>query len=623
MKIEHQRLGRSPKRPDPFLRLCKLVLLGMLLPACTAGPTLSPIPRVEAGMTVTPTVQRAAPSATPLPTVALPSATPTEEAILVKVWLTSADQSRLLEPQPEISFGQDANGAQVIYVNENNRYQQMDGFGASMTDSSAWLIYTQLSETQRNHLMSALFSPTEGIGISAVRLPMGASDFVNGSPYTYDDMPAGQADPDLTYFSIEHDKAYIIPAMQDALRLNPNLKIIASPWSPPAWMKTSDSLLNGTLRSQYYGALAQYFVKFIQAYQAENLPIYAITVQNEPYFEPNTYPGMRLEPGDEAEFVKNHLGPAFKDAGIGTKILIWDHNWDEWEYPITVLDDPQAKGYIAGSAFHCYAGNVMAQGLVHDAHPDRDLYFTECSGGTWIPNFAEGLKSDMKNLIIGATRNWARTVIKWNLALDTSHNPHSGGCATCDGLVSVDPQSETGFTFNFDYYSIGHASKFVVPGAYRIASTTFQYEGLESVAFMNPDGSKALIVANTNFNDKTFTVRWGDKAFSYTLPKETVATFTWDGTQENPALPAPPSDLKTKVSPDKVIIRWEFSPLADTYTVKRAEQPGGPYTVIAEGIGLPEYFDAQVTTGSTYYYVVSSVNGLGESPDSGEINAAP
>ena len=558
---------------------------------------------------------------------AAPGSSPTppalEDSVLVRVWLTSADQSRLLEPQPDIAFGSDADGERAIYVNENNQYQQMDGFGASMTDSSAWLIYTQMPEAQRKALMSRLFSPTDGIGISVMRIPMGASDFVNGPPYTYDDMPPGQADPELAHFSIEHDKAYIIPAIQDALKLNPGLKLIASPWSPPAWMKTSGSLLSGTLQRQYYAAFAHYFVKFIQAYQAEGLRIYAITIQNEPYYEPYTYPGMRLEPVDEAELVKDYFGPAFEAAGIDTKILIWDHNWDGWDYPIAVLDDPQAKAILDGTAFHCYAGTVMAQGLVHDAHPDRDLYFTECSGGSWIPGFAAGFNSDMKNLVIGATRYWARTVIKWNIALDASHNPHSGGCSTCDGLVTVDPQSESGFTHNFDYYSIGHASKFVLPGAYRIASSTFTYNGFESVAFKNPDGSLVLIVSNSSQKNVEFALRWGNRALTYTLPAETAATFTWNGAQENPSPPARPTDLTTKVDPGRITVKWEFSPLALTYTLKRSDQPGGPYTVIAAGIGLPEYFDTQVAAGRAYYYVVSAVNELGESPDSIEASAVP
>jgi len=586
-----------------LLRLTKIILATVLLAGCTNPVGSSPTQTAEVSIPSTPTLVADIP---------------------VHVWLTSTDQAHLLEPQPNISFKSNvSSNGKKIYINENHLYQQMDGFGASMTDSSAWLIYTQLNEIQRAGVMNALFSPTDGIGISVTRIPMGASDFVHGAAYTYDDMPPGQTDPELAHFSIEHDIAYIIPALQDALKINPNLKVMASPWSAPAWMKTSDSLGNGSLLPEYYAAYANYFVKFIQAYAAENIPIYAITLQNEPHHEPHTYPGLRMEPEEAAEFVKEYLGPAFEAARLETKILIWDHNWDEPEYPITLLNDSEAKAFIDGTAFHCYGGTVIAQGLVHDAHPDMNIYFTECSGGAWIPSFAEGIKRDMKDLVIGSTRNWAKTVIKWNLALDGSYGPHNGGCGNCYGFVTIVPETEIGFTANYDYYSIGHASKFVTSGAYRIASTSFQYEGLESVAFQNPDDSKVLIVSNSHTTDKAFTVQWGNQSFVYTLPSGTIATFTWDGTQLASSKPTPPTNLKVRASNDKLIINWEFSPLADSYTLKRADTAGGPYTVIAADVRVPEYFDTEAVAGGTYSYVVSAVNAFGESSDSAEAGTTP
>jgi len=583
--------------------LTKIILPIIFITGCASAPTATPIPLVE----------------TLIPDISTPV-----KDVPVNAWLTASDQSRLLEPQTPIAFSADtATNGKVIYVNENHHFQQMDGFGASMTDSSAWLIYTQLNEDQRQDVMNALFSPTKGIGVSITRIPMGASDFVNGDAYTYDDMPPGQTDPQLVNFSIDHDRAYIIPSLQDALKINPDLKIMASPWSPPAWMKTSDELGHGSLLPEYYEAYANYFVKFIQAYEAENVPVYAITLQNEPHHEPYSYPGMRMEPEEAVSFVKQFLGPAFEAAGIKSKILIWDHNWDEFDYPIAVLDDADVKAVVDGVAFHCYGGTVIAQEIVHDAHPNVDIYFTECSGGAWIPSFAEGIKRDMKDLVMGSTRNWAKTIIKWNLALDTSYGPHNGGCGNCFGFVTIDPETESGFTTNWDYYSIGHLSKFVLPGAYRIASTSFQYEGLESVAFQNPDGSKAMVVSNTSSTEKQFTVRWGSQGFVYSLPSGTVATFTWNGEQQIADVSTPPTGLKVKAVNDKNILNWEFSPLADTYTIKRADTPGGPYTVIATNIDIPEYFDLEIVAGSTYYYVVSAVNTFGESLDSAEANAAP
>src|SRR5689334_8783438 len=247
----------------------------------------------------------------------------------VNIWLTTGDKANLLAPQPAVTFVPDSGSNPLtIDVNESLSYQTMDGFGASFTDSSAWLVWNKLSAAQRNTLMNNLFNPSTGIGLSYLRQPISSSDFAL-SNYTYDDMPAGQTDPNLTNFSINHDKTYITPVIQQALAINPNLHVMGTPWSAPAWMKTSGSLFNGTLQTQYYGAYANYFVKFIQAYNTEGIPVYAITLQNEPHFEPNSYPGMRLEPADEANFVKNNLGPAFSSAGITTKIIVWDHNWDE------------------------------------------------------------------------------------------------------------------------------------------------------------------------------------------------------------------------------------------------------------------------------------------------------
>ncbi len=577
----------------------KVALVAGLVVSCS--PSISPTPGISPTRASTHTAQP------PVP---------------VKVWVTTADQTKLLAAQPDISFAPGSKGDTAIDVNENNQYQQMDGFGASMTDSSAWLIYTQMPEAQRKDVMSKLFSRTDGIGISVMRLPMGASDLVHGPAYTYDDMPAGGSDPDLAHFSIEHDRAYIIPALQDALKINPTLKLIASPWSPPAWMKDSDALGRGTLKSQYYAAWAQYFVKFVQTYQAANVPIYAVTLQNEPHNEPGSYPGMRLEPADEATLVKNYLGPAFKAAGINTKILIWDHNWDEPGYPLSILADPAAKAAVLGTAWHCYAGNFFAQGTVHDAYPDMPMYETECSGFTSL-GFGDGFKNDMSDLIIGSIRYWAKTVIKWPLATNTTNGPNTGGCGTCIGFVTIDPSVAAGFTYTHDYYSIGQVSKFVLPGAYRIASSGFTYHGLGTVAFKNPDGSKVLVVANPFNYDASIAVHWGDRAFAYSVPAQSAATFTWNGTQEDAAAPAPPTNMTQKVNSTKVDLKWDFSPLADTYTVKRSDRAGGPYTVVASGIGLPEYFDTTAVSGTKYYYVVSAMNKLGESANSAEATAAP
>ncbi|MEK3885510.1 S-layer homology domain-containing protein [Paenibacillus sp. PL2-23] len=448
----------------------------------------------------------------------------------VNAWLTTGDQNKLLNREADLFFSADTSPMELtINVDENVTYQEMDGFGASMTDSSAWLLYTQLDEAARNEVMQQLFDRSTGAGFSYVRIPMGASDFTQAdTSYTYNDIPEGETDLELSRFSIQYDKAYIIPILKQALAINPDLKFMGSPWSAPAWMKDNGSLYKGKLKPEYYSVYAQYFVKFIEAYEAEGIPIDAVTLQNEPHYEPSNYSGMRMEPEDQAALAK-HLGLAFEEAGIDTKIIVWDHNWDEPEYPIEVLNDAEAKSYIDGTAFHGYAGVVENQSLVHDQHPDRGIYFTESSGGEFAPNFGENLVWDVQNLIIGATRNWAKTSLKWNLALDENHGPYIGGCEDCRGVVTVD-RTANEVLYNEEYYAFGHASKFVSTGAVRIKSNTFGNGSIETVAFKNPDNSKVLIALNSSKEARSFKVRWGSQSFTTSLPAGAVATYTWDGT---------------------------------------------------------------------------------------------
>ncbi len=356
---------------------------------------------------------------------------------------------------------------------------------------------------------------------------MGASDFAL-STYSYHDLERGSSDPKLERFSVDRDRKDILPLLKRILEINPKVQVMATPWSPPAWMKTTGSLIKGQLKTEAYPALAQYFVKFIQAYQREGVPIAAITIQNEPQFEPDGYPGMRMEAIDQANFIADHLGPAFEAAGIDTKILIWDHNWDEIEYPLEVLKILKltpAEDWVSGTAFHCYKGSVEAQSIVHEAFPNKGIYFTECSGGEWQPNFAANLKWDLENLIIGATRHWARTVIKWNLALDERFGPQNSGCPNCRGVITINQQTGA-VKLEPEFYTLGHASKFVQPGARRIASNTDQ-DGLKTVAFKNANGQKALIVFNSALEVRRFTVVDKDRRFSASIPAGSAATFVY------------------------------------------------------------------------------------------------
>jgi glucosylceramidase len=450
----------------------------------------------------------------------------------VSVWLTTPDQANLLTQQGNVTFsGTIRSNPTTITVNEGLTYQQMVGFGASLTDASAWLIYNKLSASQRTTLLNNLFSASSGVGLDFLRQPMGASDLTlpASGEYSYDDMPAGQTDPSLAHFSISHDTSYIIPVLQQALQINPNIKIMGTPWSPPGWMKSTGSMEGGTLNSNAYVAYANYFVKFIQAYQALGLPIYAISPQNEPLYVPTGYPGMSMPATTERDFIKNYLGPAFSSNGITTNILGYDHNWDQPGYPETILSDSTASSYTSGVAWHCYAGTVDAQTTVHNLYPSKDTYETECSGGTWEgSNWPNGFQNTME-LLINTTRNWSKTVVRWGLALDTNNGPNLGtgaSCTTCRGIVTIN-QSNGAVTYNSDYYALGQASKFVVPGASRIDSNSFGSKSIEDVAFKNPDGSRVLVVYNSRPTSKTFQVQWNNEAFSYTLPAGAVATFKW------------------------------------------------------------------------------------------------
>lgn len=448
---------------------------------------------------------------------------------VVQAWLTTGDRARLLNQEPDLHLLAETepptDAIATIDVDQGTRYQQMVGFGAAMTDASAYLIMHRMPAKDREALMNDLFGRAGGIGLTFIRVPMGASDF-SLRHYSYDDMPAGEHDSALTRFSIDDDRGEKITLLKRALAINPEVKLTASPWSPPAWMKSSGSLIKGTLLPRFYNSFSEYFVKFIQAYGAEGLPIYAIMVQNEPNFEPDDYPGMRLESPARARVIGDYLGPRLERAGITTMIWDWDHNWDVPQSPLDVLAYPPARKYAQGVAWHCYGGDVSAQSKVHDAFPDKDAWFTECSGGEWATNFADNLKWNVGTLMIGATRHWARGVALWNLALDEKGGPHKGGCGNCRGVVTID--SKTGaYTRNVEYYVLGHASRFVRPGAYRIKSESADTT-LANVAFQNPDGyTKVLLVLNTAKEPRTFVVRSSGRSFRYTLPGSSVVTLIW------------------------------------------------------------------------------------------------
>ncbi len=455
-------------------------------------------------------------------TIELPNTQVGEAAL----WLTAGDKSKLMNREPDIPIMETGTGHPLITIDTAIQYQEMDGFGAALTGSSAYLMDEVLTAPERSELITGLFDPEEGIGISYLRLTIGASDF-SLSDYTYDDMPAGQTDFGLEHFTLEKDLEDVIPVLKEILQTAPGIRLMGSPWSPPAWMKTNGSLKGGQLKTDCYAVYADYFVKYIQEMAAEGITIDFVTPQNEPLHFTANYPCMQMQWPEQRNFIKNNLGPRFQEEGIDTRIIIYDHNWDNTDYAISILNDPVAAGFIAGSAFHAYAGEVSAMTTVHNAHPDKELHFTEISGGEWATNFGDNLIWNMRNIFIGTAANWSRSALLWNLALDQDHGPQNGGCADCRGVVTIsDPGGAV--TLNEEYYAIGHMSKFVRPGARRVSSVFSPgLTTVEGVAFVNPDGSKALVVCNYGNTGSTFAVRQGERYFSYTLGGRSVATITW------------------------------------------------------------------------------------------------
>ncbi|MFD9700909.1 discoidin domain-containing protein [Lentzea sp. NPDC059081] len=573
---------------------------------------------------------------------AVPAAAPaagTPGAEQVKVWVTTPDHAELLHERPAVTFGTKPSAQPTIVVDPDRRYQEIDGFGASITDSSAEVLANLALEVRKDTLRK-LFDPKTGIGVSFLRQPVGSSDFTAAeNHYTYDDVPQGQTDFELRHFTIRHDEAKILPLLREAKRLNPRLKVMATPWSPPAWMKTNDSLVGGRLKDdrKIYDAYARYLVKFVQAYARAGVPIDFLSVQNEPQNRtPDAYPGTDMPVAQQIQVIEA-LGPKLRAASPRTKLLGYDHNWAthpndgtaEADYPYQVLRSPAAK-WLAGTAYHCYYGDPSAQTKLRDTFPDKGIWFTECSGSKGATDppakvFNDTLRWHARNVVLGTTRNWARSAVNWNIALDSTGGPHLGGCGTCTGLVTVQPDGSV--VTDAEYYTIGHLSKFVKPGARRIASTSFGTTGwngqIMDTAFRNPDGSTALVVHNQNDEPRTFAVNVGDRTFEYTLPGGALATFTWT-TQHRSKLDLVPLTGAT-ASPDGAAA---IDDDASTRWSSNAAQAPGQYlqvdlgrredfrrVAVDSGGNLGDYarnWELSVSNDGTTWRTVASGQGIGQ-----------
>jgi len=436
-----------------------------------------------------------------------------------QLWLTDPDHGILFKQQT-VQTAVEKGNLPEITINPAKKYQQMDGFGFALTGGSAMLI-NKMSPDKQTTLLRELFGLGKGdIGTSYLRISIGASD-LDDHVFSYDDLPAGEKDPELKKFSLAEDRKALIPVLKKILAINPKIKILGSPWSPPAWMKTNDSTGGGHLKPEYYHTYSQYFIKYIKGMAANGIHIDAITIQNEP-LNANNNPSMIMEASEQANFIKNNLGPDFKAAKVKTKIILYDHNADRPDYPLSILNDPKAAAYVDGSAFHLYGGKIEALTPVHNAHPNKNLYFTE----EWVGqpgNLKKDMQFHIRDIIIGATRNWCRNVIEWNLAADPHQNPHTpGGCSECLGAVTLDGDQ---VSRNPAYYIVAHAAKFVRPGSHRIASNYL--DDLPNVAFSTPAGKTVLIVYNDSSAQKKFMIKSGNRSFQGSLNPGATGTYVF------------------------------------------------------------------------------------------------
>lgn len=471
------------------------------------------------------------------------------EAQEVKVWYTTPDESMLIAPRTgAIEFTDNYTDRQApIVVDERQCYQQMEGFGFALTGGSAQMLMGMSADRRHEVLVDLFGKGPEHSGISYLRLTIGASD-MNEFVFSYDDMPAGKEDWRLKQFSLSQDLKDVVPVMKEILSINPDITVMASPWSAPVWMKESGDVRGGKLRKDCYDVYARYFVKYVQEMAKHGIGIDAVTVQNEPLNSRNT-PSMPWSPQDQAEFIGQYLGPAFEKAGLDTRIILFDHNCDRPDYPLTILADPAASRYAGGVAFHQYMGDQSGMTTVHTMRPDQNIYFTEQMIIDRSGSKSAQIAPVVRRVIVDVTRNWSSNVILWNLAADTEAGPHTGngGCPFCFGAITVDGDK---VEKNIAYYAIAQVSTFVPAGSYRIASTAPsdpnvvmfedeqnpgimravsypQSDVVPNVAFSTPDGRIVLILSNISSSDKTVFVRYHGKYAYIPVESGAVATCVW------------------------------------------------------------------------------------------------
>jgi glucosylceramidase len=434
-------------------------------------------------------------------------------------YITKGDKTQLLQKQVIQSSAINSSSI-TVEVNEQKTFQSMEGFGFALTGGSAGLIDALPAEKKTSLLKELFGAGPENLGISYIRISMGASD-LDATVFSYCDLPKGETDPQLTKFNLSQDTLHLIPMIQAALKINPKLKIMASPWSPPVWMKSNGFSMGGHLLKQYYDSYALYFVKYIKAMKAKGITIHSLTMQNEPEHGGNN-PSLLMDAEEQKVFLRDHLGPLLAKEQIKTEVLLYDHNADHPNYPISILDDPKAKAYAAGSAFHLYLGNESALSKVHEAHPDKKLYFTEQWTGA-KGSFDGDLFWHTEHIVIGTINHRSSAVIEWNLAANAQYEPHTpGGCTECKGALTIQGED---ISRNVSYYIIGHASKFVPAGSKRI-ETSVSSDLIKTSSFIRPDGKKVTLLLNTG-NSNNIKLTNKQQTYSVTLPAGSVSTIVW------------------------------------------------------------------------------------------------
>ena len=448
----------------------------------------------------------------------------------VRWWVSSVDAQRQMVEQPALVWGTGSETQrQRIEIDPAVTFQTMLGFGSSLEPATCSNLFL-MSASDRERTVERLVSPSAGMGMNLMRICMGTPDFTGDPWYSYDDLPVGETDPELKRFSIGKDRAYIVPVLKLARDKNPDLRFFASPWSPPGWMKSNGTMIGGELLRQWYPAYAEYFVMFIRAYEAEGISVHAVTIQNEPGVDRAKekdprwfYPSCHWTGAQERDFIRDHLGPAFRRAGLTTRIWCYDHNYNAKTrgddpgiaYPRTILSDAQAAQFVGGVAFHGYVGDPSGMTVLHGEFPHVPIHFTEGS--------VFGIKGGLE--IIARLRNWASRYNAWVSVLDEKGKPNNGPFEASRTIITLDSKTRTPVE-HFDLFLYGQFMRFIPRGAVRVGSS----EGgrnFANVAFRSPNGELVLVVVNAAGREEVLDLIWAGKTASTRLGGKSVATFVW------------------------------------------------------------------------------------------------